>query len=38
MVKRTDTKVIQTVEKPIYALIRTRQNNIDDVKKLVRRK
>ncbi len=38
MVKRTDTKVIHTVEKPIYALIRTRQNNIDDVKKLVRRK
>lgn len=38
MIKNTKTDVIINGEKPIYALIRTRQNDINDVKKLVRRK
>lgn len=37
MVKNTDTIIIEN-EKPIYLLIRTRQNEIENVKKLIRRK
>lgn len=35
MVKNTDTKIIQNNEKKVYALIKTRQNEIENIKRLV---
>ena len=37
MVKNSNAEIIQNVEKPKYMLVRTRQNNIEDVKKLVKK-
>ena len=36
MVKSYNPKIIEFGEKPIYALIRTKQNDVEKVKKLVR--
>lgn len=37
MVKNSNAEIIQNVEKPKYVLVRTRQNNIEDVKRLVKK-
>ena len=38
MVKDYNCEIIRNASKPKYILIRTRQNEIEDVKKLIRRK
>ncbi len=38
MVKKYNPKIFKQTEKPIYAIVRTRQNNIKNVKRLVRSK
>lgn len=38
MVKNSNAEIIRNVDKPKYVLVRTRQNDIEDVKRLVKKK